>query len=136
MSDHAGKNESLGLSSVVTEIHAIMNGIIYGAEMADANTTFSYLADDPEAVFFQDKLHYSRDSLLSRFYEKYEKIQSQKFHITGSRTIVLGPESAVWVGYGTGQTEMKTGESVDVSFTETWVWQKIHGRWVATHYHG
>ncbi len=136
MREHLTKNESTGQPSVVPEIQAIMKEIIAAAEKADVDKTFLYLTADPEAVFFQDKMHYTRDSLHSHFREKYRMLQSQKFHITHSETIELSPESAVWIGYGEGRTEMKTGESIAASFTETWIWQKIKGTWVVTHYHG
>ena len=136
MRDPLTKNESTGHPSVVTEIQAIMKEIIAAAEKADVEKTFSYLTADPEAVFFQDKMHYTRDSLLSHFREKYRMLQSQKFHITHSKIIELSPESAIWIGYGEGLTETNAGEWIAASFTETWVWQKIKGTWVATHYHG
>ncbi|MFA4860232.1 DUF4440 domain-containing protein [Methanoregula sp.] len=136
MREHIRNNESAGHRSVVAEITVIMKEIIAAAEKADADRTFSYLTADPDAVFFQDNMHYTRNLLLSHFREKYQRLQSQKFHISHSETIELGPESALWIGYGEGRTETKAGESTASSFTETWIWQKIEGRWTATHYHG
>jgi len=130
------KNESSEHPSVVSEIHTMMEEIIAAAENVDAEKTFSYLTRDPGAVFFQNNKHYTRDSLISHFREKYGKLQSQKLHVTHSAMIDLGSESAIWIGYGKGLTETKAGESIASSFTETWIWQKIKGNWVATHYHG
>ncbi|WP_321508229.1 DUF4440 domain-containing protein [uncultured Methanoregula sp.] len=113
-----------------------MDEIISAAENTDPEKTFSYLTRDKEAVFFQDKQHYTRDALISHFREKYESLDSQEFHVTHSAMIGLGPKSVAWTGYGKGTTRTKAGELLATSFTETWIWQKIEGLWVATHYHG
>jgi len=136
MTENLKKNTSLEYPSVVTEIQTRMDEIIAAAENADVDKTFSYLTRDPEAVFFQNNRHFTRDSLLSYFREKYGTLQSQRFHVTHSDLICLGPESAIWIGYGEGLTETKAGKSMASSFTETWVWQRIKDKWVATHYHG
>lgn len=136
MTEHLKKNKSSKYPSVVTEIQALMDEIIAAAENADVEKTFSYLTRDPGAVFFQNNRHFTRDALLSYFREKYDTLQSQRFHVTHSDLICSDPKSAIWVGYGEGRTVTKAGESMASSFTETWVWQKIKGKWTATHYHG
>ena len=136
MTENLKKNKSSEYPSVVLEIQALMEEIIAAAQKADVEKTFSYLTHDPGAVFFQNNRHFSRDSLLSYFRKKYGMLLSQKFQVTHSDLICLGPESAIWIGYGEGLIETKAGESMESSFTETWIWQKIKGKWVATHYHG
>jgi len=136
MRENLKKNESLQHPSIVSEIQAMMEEILAAAEQVDVEKTFLYLTRDPGAIFFQNNQHYTRDSLISHFREKYKKLHSQKLHVTRSEIIDLGSEFAIWIGYGDGLTETNTGESITSSFTETWVWQKITGNWVATHYHG
>jgi hypothetical protein len=136
MSENLKNYVSFEPSSVITEIQGMMEEIITAAETADAGKTFSYLTCDPGRVFFQNNGHYSRDALITLFREKYGNLHSQRFHVTHSEVIALSPESAMWMGYGEGRTVTKTGESAGCTFSETWIWQKIMGKWVAIHYHG
>lgn len=124
------------MPSVAEEIQAMMTDIIAAAEDADVDKTYSFLTRDPGGIFFQNNKHYDLDSLLALFRNTYGKLRCQRIRVSQSEVISLGPEAAMWIGYGEGRTESRVGGvSMAYSFTETWIWQKVRGRWVVTHYH-
>jgi hypothetical protein len=135
MEDAMGNPGSPGDAAVTAEIMKKMDEIIAAAEKADVEGTFALLTRDSGAVFYLNNRHYDLDSLLAQFRSNYERLRSQRIRVIESRVKVLGPEAAVWIGHGEGRTESTKGLSVAYSFTETWVWEKIEGKWVVTHYH-
>ena len=121
---------------VAEEIQELMAGIITAAENVDIDKAYSRLTRDPDGLFFINNKHYHHDALLALFRENYGKLRSQRLRVSHSEVIVTGPDSALWIGYGEGRTESQVGGgSMAYSFTETWFWQKVRGRWVVTHYH-
>ncbi|MDD1719641.1 MAG: nuclear transport factor 2 family protein [Methanoregulaceae archaeon] len=135
MSENKKVAGSPGSSSVAAEIQSRMEEIIAAAQNADVEGTFSYLTRDPGALFFQGNQQLNRDSLIALFRENYRDMKSQKIQVVHSEVLQTGPESGVWIAYGEGMLEMKTGGPKPYTFTETWVWQKVRGKWTVTHYH-
>jgi hypothetical protein len=125
-----------GEKLVADEIQAMMAGIITAAENVDVEKMYCFLTREPGGLFFINNKYYNLDQLIALFRDTYGKLRSQRLLVSHSEVIPLGPDAAMWIGHGEGRTESQIGGvSMTYSFTETWVWQKINGRWVVTHYH-
>ena len=120
---------------VTEEIQELMAGIIDAAENVDIDKAYSSLTRDLGGLFFINNQYYSLEDLLALFRGTYGRLRSQRIRVSHSEVIVLGPDSALWIGYGEGRTESLAGVSMAYSFTETWVWQRIRKKWMVTHYH-
>jgi hypothetical protein len=117
-------------------INNMMQEIMVAAESRNWAKAFSRLIRKDGGLFFLNNRHYTLKSLLAFFGESYGIMKSLKMRVVGSKVIVFSPDAAAWIGYGDGQIQrVDTALETTYSFTETWIWQKVDGEWVVTHYH-
>jgi hypothetical protein len=117
-------------------INELMKDIVTAAEARNWAKTFSRLTRKEGGLFFLNNRHYTLKSLLAFFGESYGIMKSLKMRVVKSEVVVFSPDAAAWIGYGDGQIQrVDTAPETTYSFTETWIWQKIDGEWVVTHYH-
>jgi hypothetical protein len=117
-------------------INNLMMEIVTAAEARNWAKTFSRLTRKEGGLFFLNNRHYTLKSLLAFFGESYGIMKSLKMRVVKSEVVVFSPDAAAWIGYGDGQIQrVDTAPETTYSFTETWIWQKIDGEWVVTHYH-
>lgn len=120
-------------AEIALTIDMKMKEIIASAEALDVDRTFADFSRDKNAVFFFNDKAYSLTALLGIFKEMYGNMKSQKMDFVYSKVVVLGPDSAAWIAYGKDMSESKKGTISKENLTETWIWQKIEGKWVVTH---
>ncbi|MDD5628639.1 MAG: nuclear transport factor 2 family protein [Elusimicrobia bacterium] len=120
---------------VAAEVTEKMKAMIAAAEKLDVDAAFAPLAQDPKAVFFLNAYPFSRSALLPFFRKAYEPLKAQSIRLSGSQVKVLGPDSALWLGWGTGRNQAKSGGAAEQFLAETWVWQRVAGDWQVVHYH-
>ncbi len=104
-------------------------------ETLDAEKTLASLTKDKDAVFFFDSKPYRREELIDCLRKLYGSLSTISMKMSQIRVKVLGPDAAVWIACGKGQAVGKSGESSEEFLTETWIWQRIEGRWQVVHYH-
>jgi len=122
-------------AAVKAEIEGLTKYILGAAEKLDVERSFASFSKETNGVFFVGAQSYSRDELLSFFRTMFGKGKSQSFRMSHSEVRVLGPDAALWLGWGTGRFELKSGQIIGQALTETWLWQRISGQWQVTHYH-
>lgn len=120
-------------AEIESTIDMKMKEIISSAEALDVDRTFADFSRDKNAVFFFNDKAYSLTALLGIFKEMYGNMKSQKMDFVYSKVVVLGPDSAAWIAYGKDMSESKKGTISKENLTETWIWQKIEGKWTVTH---
>jgi len=124
-----------GEPSVAEQISAKMSAMIEDAQRLDVDRTFAPLSQEAKAVFFLNAAPMSREALLPFFRQNYARLKSQSIRLTGSSVKVLGPDAALWLGWGVGRNEAKSGGFSEQALAETWVWQRTGQDWQVVHYH-
>jgi ketosteroid isomerase-like protein len=116
-------------------IDMMMAEVSANAERVDVDKTFRYISRGKDAVYFMNDKKYDAETLLKEFAGIFGGLKYQKLIFNYKHVIVLGPDAAVWTASGIGTSESQDGTKYVETLTETWLWQKISGRWVVTHYH-
>ncbi len=121
-------------SKIAATITKLMDELSRTAETLDAEKTLAPLSKDKDAVFFLDSKPYTRSELVHYLGKIYGSLRSMSIKMDSNSVKVLGPDAAVWIACGKGKSVSKSGESFEEYLTETWIWQKIDGKWQVTHY--
>ncbi|MFH1877330.1 MAG: hypothetical protein ABH883_00795 [Candidatus Omnitrophota bacterium] len=127
--------DDAGKSLIRTEIDTMMKIVIMSAERCDVAAVMSNLSGDGDNMFFINSEPYDLTSLAAEFEREYSKMKRQTVNVISSKVMVFSPDAAAWIGYGKGRVEYNSGEAMDYVFSETWIWEKIKGKWAVTHYH-
>lgn len=101
----------------------------------DAEKTLEPLSKDRDAVFFFGSKPYARGELIQVVRKMYGTFKSMSLKMDKVNVKVLGPDAAVWIAVGKGKAVSKSGESSEEYLLETWIWQKLEGKWQVVHYH-
>jgi hypothetical protein len=113
----------------------LMDNLSRTAETLDAGKTLAPLSNDKDAVFFFDSKPYNRAELAHRLGKIYGNVKNMSIKMDRQAVKVLGPDAAVWIASGKGKSVGKDGESYEEFLTETWIWQRMEGKWQVVHYH-
>ncbi|MEI6783496.1 MAG: nuclear transport factor 2 family protein [Verrucomicrobiota bacterium] len=126
---------SPGDAEIVAIINGLMERVSRTAETLDAEKTLAPLTRDRDAVFFFDAKPYTRGELTHCLGRLYGTLRSMSIKMDKTCVKVLGPDSAVWIACGKGQSISKSGKPSEEYLTETWVWQRKAGTWQVVHHH-
>ncbi|HNV85902.1 MAG TPA: nuclear transport factor 2 family protein [Candidatus Omnitrophota bacterium] len=122
-------------AEITGTVNALMNDIISAAEQGDVEKTFENLSREGDALYYLNDKSYDAPALLEFFKKEFAGMKSQKIEPAQSRVVVFSPDAAAWIANGSGYTVDLSGNQAPFSFTETWILQKIGGKWCVTHYH-
>lgn len=136
-SSNAGDTDSAkqGDAKIAATINKLMEELSRTAETLDAEKTLAPLTQDKDAVFFFDSKPYTRNELTHLLRGIYGDLKSMSIKMDKTSVKVLGDNAAVWIACGKGKSVSKSGQSYEEYLTETWIWQKIEGKWQVVHYH-
>ncbi len=121
-------------ASVADTISMLMNRLISSAEATNAEETGALLMMDSTSIFFITGMPYSHCDMISTMDSLYNELEWQKINFEFTQVFVLSPDAALWVGYGTNVLPAADGEET-LNITDTWLWQKKHGKWGVYHFH-
>ncbi len=122
-------------SEAAAAVGKLMDDLTATALTLDAGKTLSPLATDKDAVFFFDSKPYTRGELADYMGKIYGSLKTMSMKWDRKYVKALGPDAAVWIAVGKGKSVAKTGENYEEYLTETWIWQKIEGKWQVVHSH-
>lgn len=122
-------------AEIVTTITKLMAELSQSAETLDAAKTLAPLTTDKEALFIFDSKLYTREKLVETLAAMYAQMKSMKIKMDPPKVRVLGPDAALWVATGTADSVDKAGAVFHERLIETWVWQRLDGKWQVVHYH-
>lgn len=128
--DPATKNNS----EIAATIEKLMDELSRTAETLDAEKTLAPLSKDKDAVFFLGSKPYTRSELIHYLGKSYGSLKTMSIKMDRTCVKVLSPDAAVWIACGKGKSVSKSGESFEEYLTETWIWQRIEGKWQVIHY--
>ncbi|HCE44268.1 MAG TPA: hypothetical protein DET40_12030 [Lentisphaeria bacterium] len=121
---------------VVAAVTRLMDELTVTAQTTlDAEKTLAPLSKDKDAVFFFDSKPYTRGELTHFIGKIYGSLKIMSMKWDRKYVKVLGPDAGVWIAIGKGKSIAKTGESYEELLAETWIWQRIDGRWQVVHSH-
>jgi hypothetical protein len=119
---------------IAATIEKLMDELSRTAETLDAEKTLAPLSKDKDAVFFLDSKPYTRSELIHYLGKLYGALKTMSIKMDRKCVKVLSPDAAVWIACGKGKSVSKSGESFEEYLTETWIWQRIEGKWQVIHY--
>lgn len=119
----------------VSTIIKLMDNVSRTAETFDAKKALSVLSDSKDAVFFLNGKAYTKQAIIAQLTKIYGSLKTMKIDMYKPVVKLLSPDTAVWIATGKGSSITKSGKKYDESLTETWIWQKIDGKWQVIHYH-
>ncbi len=122
-------------SEIAVCISGLMDELSRTAETLDAGKTLKPLSKEKDAVFFFNSKPYTREELTHLLGKIYGSIKKMSIKMDRSCVKVLGPDAAVWIACGKGNSVGKTGDLYQEYLTETWIWQRIEGKWQVVHSH-
>lgn len=121
-------------AAIADTITTMMNQLITSAEAVNAEETGALLMMDSTSIFFINGIPYSHCELIASLDSLYHELAWQKINFDFTQVFVLGPDAALWVGYGTNVLPKADGEEI-LDITDTWLWQKKRGKWGVYHLH-
>ncbi len=122
-------------AAVRSAVSGMMDAVMRSAEKMDVEQIFAPLSHDQKAVFFFGFQPFTRDALIPFFRQAYGQAKSQSIRLTHTDVKVLGPDAALWLGWGTGRIDWKDGRVTEQALAETWLWQRVDGQWKVIHSH-
>lgn len=128
----SGKQDNAEIAATISKL---MDELTRSADTLDAEKTLAPLTQDKDAVFFFDSKPYTRNELTHVIRGIYGNMKSMSMKWDKTCVKVLGNNAAVWIACGKGKSVSKAGQSSEEYLTETWIWQRIDGKWQVTHYH-
>jgi len=120
---------------VAATVGKLMDELTATAQTLDAEKTLVPLSKDKDAVFFFDSKPYTRSELAHYMGKIYGSLKTMSMKWDRKYVKALGSDAAVWIAIGKGNSVSKTGESYEEFLTETWIWQRIDGKWQVVHSH-
>ncbi len=120
---------------VAAAVAKLMDELTRTAQTLDAEKTLAPLSKDKDAVFIFDSKPYTRSELAHCMGKIYGSLKTMSMKWDMECVKVLGPDSAAWIACGKGKSVSKSGESYEEYLTETWIWQRIDGKWQVVHSH-
>ncbi len=131
----SGTPQSQDNPEISATVGKLMDDLTRTAVTLDAEKTLAPLSKDKDAVFFFDSKPYTRNELSHCMGKIYGSLKTMSMTWDRKYVKVLGPDAAVWIACGKGKSVSKSGELYDEFLTETWIWQKIEGKWQVVHSH-
>ena len=114
----------------VSTIIKLMDQVSRTAETLDAEKALSaVLTDDKGAVFTLNAKSYTKPEIIAKLGKIYSSLKSMNITMNKPVVKLLAPDTAMWTATGKGSSIMKSGQKYEEILTETWIWQKINGKW-------
>lgn len=116
------------------EIGSRMDELFADAEALKIQALQKYLSDNPEHTFYMGSIEYGKQTLLDEVQKEYALYKSQKIQVTSSKVIPLSPEAVLAKYLVASKAIDQNDYESETVLSDTWLWQKIDGQWVVTHF--
>ncbi|MCX6256572.1 MAG: cache domain-containing protein [Bacteroidia bacterium] len=124
-----------GKAVAADSVNLIMSKIVSHAEKLEYKQICNWLSHDSLALNFINTGYYNYNQTADVFKEAYSHMSAEKFMPKKTSTIALSPDVVLWLAYGNAWGADSAGRTFVQIIAETWLWQKLNGKWTVVHYH-
>jgi hypothetical protein len=121
--------------SITKEITNLMEKSKIFAEKLNADSTFASISQDSTATFIFGGKYYSASQTIDVLRSLYSARKSLTFEFINPLITVISPDAALWTANGMVTMASKEGKPHTGFLSESWLWQKVKGKWTIFHIH-